>query len=49
LLDSTVAPLVKDYAEKYVTDPRKKFELRRATENWKYGSGNDYKFPEDEQ
>lgn len=49
LLDSAAAPLVKDYAEKYVTDPRKKFELLRTLESWKYGSGNDYKFPEEQE
>lgn len=46
LLDSTAAPLVRGYADKYVKDPRKKFELMRTLESWKYGSGNDYKFPD---
>ena len=48
LLDSAATPLLKDLVEKYVTDPREKFQWKRRFESWKYGSGNDYKFPEEE-
>jgi hypothetical protein len=47
LLDSVASPLVKDVVEAYVTDPREKFKWKRALESWKFGSGNDYKFPEE--
>jgi hypothetical protein len=44
LLDSTASPLVESVAEGKV-DPRERFKLKRLTEQWKWGSGNDYKFP----
>jgi hypothetical protein len=51
LLDNVVtsSPLVQDVIDKYVTDPRQLFQWKRALECWKFGSGNDYKFPEEEK
>ncbi|KAG7356129.1 hypothetical protein IV203_000815 [Nitzschia inconspicua] len=49
LLDSIASPFVKDVVDKYVTDPRERFKWKRAVESWKYGSGNDYKFPEEDK
>ncbi|KAG7361044.1 hypothetical protein IV203_036144 [Nitzschia inconspicua] len=49
LLDSIASPFVKDVVDRYVTDPRERFKWKRAVESWKYGSGNDYKFPEEDK
>ena len=48
VLDSTAAPLVEVYIDQIMKDPRQKFKWRRRLESWKYGSGGDYKFPEEE-
>ena len=45
-LDSAIAPLMEPVVNG-LSNPREKFRWRRQMEAWKYGSGGDYKFPED--
>lgn len=48
VLDSVVTPVVDPVVEAFVKDNRDKFRWRRKMEAWKFGSGNDYKFPQEE-
>lgn len=45
-LDTTITPIIKPFVDK-MKNPKERYLWRRRMDAWKYGSGNDYRFPEE--
>jgi len=46
-LDTTVTPIIRPFVDK-IKNPKERYLWRRKMDAWKYGSGNDYVFPDEE-
>jgi hypothetical protein len=46
-LDTVATPIVEPVVDAFVKEDRQRFRWRRRMDAWKFGSGNDYKFPKE--
>jgi hypothetical protein len=49
VLDAAAAPMMTPIVNNFMKNPRMKFRWHRRMEAWKFGSGADYKFQEEDQ
>jgi hypothetical protein len=49
VLDAAATPVMTPIVNNFMKNPREKFHWRRRMDAWKFGSGADYKFPEEDQ